>query len=188
MIAGAASVNRYWTVKGRSCSYFCKLNKMEKPRFSLVSLVALSFMPFGDVAAANDEGVRRPGVATLEQVDVERSEDPSADTAYLTIWNGDDRDAVVTDVSMSGYEGVDIVSTEDDEMLDQPADQSLVTIPARTEVSMSDDTLFLRAARGKRSGGQTAVTVSLSDGRKITALAVVRSPDPIAEAHRRDED
>ncbi|MBB4249436.1 copper chaperone PCu(A)C [Rhizobium sp. BK008] len=156
--------------------------------FRLVSLVALSLMPPGNPAAANDGGIHTPGVVTLEQVDVERTEDPSADAAYLTIWNGADQDVVVTNVSMSGYEGVDIVGAEEDEVLDQPADQSLVTIPARTEISMSDDTLFLRAARGRRSGDQTAVTVSLSNGRRITTLAVVRSSDPIAEANRHDGD
>ncbi|MFF0950817.1 copper chaperone PCu(A)C [Rhizobium leguminosarum] len=159
---------------------------MENPMFRLVSLVALSFMSPDNVGAANDEGVHTRGVVTLEQVDVERTEDPRADAAYLTIWNGTDQDVVVTNVSMSGYEGVDIVSTEGDEVLDQPADESLVTIPARTEISMTDDTLFLRAARGRRSGDQTAATVSLSDGRKVTALAVVRSSDPSAEAHRHD--
>lgn len=156
--------------------------------FRLFSLVALCFMPAGNIAVARDEGDHAPGVVTLEQVDVERTEDRRADAAYLTIWNGADQDVVVTNVSMSGYEGVDIVSTEEDEVLDQPADQSLVTIPARTEISMSDDTLFLRAARGRRSGDQTAVTVSLSNGRKMTALAVVRSPDPVAEIDRHDGD
>ncbi|CAN7434119.1 hypothetical protein LJR245_002762 [Rhizobium leguminosarum] len=154
--------------------------------FRLVSLVALVFMPPGNVGATDDGGVHTPGVVTLEQVDVERTEDQRADAAYLTIWNGTDQDVVVTNVSMSGYEGVDIVSTEGDEVLDQPANESLVTIPARTEISMSDDTLFLRAARGRRSGDQTAATVSLSDGRKVTALAVVRSSDPIDEARRHD--
>ncbi|MBY5333102.1 copper chaperone PCu(A)C [Rhizobium leguminosarum] len=146
--------------------------------FRLVSLVALSFMPPGNVGATDDGGVHTPGVVTLEQVDVERTEDQRADAAYLTIWNGTDQDVVVTNVSMTGYEGVDIVSTVGDEVLDQPANESLVTIPARTEISMSDDTLFLRAARGRRSGDQTAATVSLSDGRKVTALAVVRELRP----------
>lgn len=156
--------------------------------FRLLSVVALSFMPPGNVAADGDEAIHTPGAVILEQAYVERTEDPGTDTAYLTIWNGADQDVVVTNIAMSGYKRVHIVSTEEDAVLDQPADESLVTIPAHTEISMSDDTLFLRAARRTGSGDQTAVTLSLSDGRKITALTVVGGPDPIAEARRRDGD
>lgn len=147
----------------------------------LLGALGLVVTPVGLDSGRPDGGqFHEPGRLTFEEVAVESSDDPRADTVFLTIWNGTTREAVIADVQVSGYANVWMVDMENREIRDIPNAKRLLTIPPRSEIIMTEDTYFLRATRDANSGGKTAVTISMADGRQLTAFTAIHDQSPAA--------
>lgn len=145
---------------------------------------------FGSGATARDTNDQHAkGTLAIEHVDFIASEDEGVDNIYLTLWNGMPKDAVVTGVSVTGYEAITIVASPPAQSpVEMEVSGGALTIPGLSGVSMEQDSIYFRATRSASDIGVAVVTLSMSDGTQITRFVAGPQTNSIALAHQHGEE
>ncbi|QRM44642.1 hypothetical protein [Rhizobium sp. BG4] len=155
-------------------------------RFLAVTVVA--FLAHSALARDSSEQ-HETGALAIEHVDFVPSETPGIDNIYLTLWNGVSTDVVVNDFAVTGYGTIAIVASPPNQPpVEMAVSEGALTIPAMSSVSMEQDSVYFRATRSAADIGIAVVTLSLSDGTRVTRFVMGPETNSIAAAHQHGEE
>lgn len=102
---------------------------------------------------------------------------------YLTIWNGTGSDKFIEGISIEGFVDVDLARRSRSGVTRTTPASAIVHVPAKSELHMDDDTLFVLMDSGAPPTAPKVV-VSFDDGTDVTMTGrVLRSGSPRTDHH-----
>lgn len=141
------------------------------------------YLPLFLLFAATSNADAQDDVAgTGETVIVEHAEMISGsgggpDFLYLAIWNGSGTPKVISKISASGYTAIQVAQIKSGEILHESVAAAVLTVPSRSELVMSPDTVFFSMVPEGKGHSRVEVEIEFQTGDTISATAIEK-PSP----------
>lgn len=121
----------------------------------------------------------------VEHAELVASENGVPDLAYLTIYNGSEKDMAITSISVEGYASATLMQKNAgiQEFARTALDETYLIIPSRAELDMGRDTMFVALSRSGRLARALDLTIKFADGTMHTVPLSVLSPGVAETSH-----
>jgi len=132
-----------------------------------LATLSVTWSAIASTSIASGQDLHAPSSAYDATVLVEHAEfipfGSDGFAGYLTIWNGSASDKVIRSVEIEAFGKADLARRVSDDVVRTMLDTSVVTVPAKSELHMDVDTVFL-LLNGSSPIDSAQVVVRFDDG------------------------